>query len=672
VYSHNFFAKKKERMKLTLVLAILLSVLGKAFSQGVPPTLSTIYSGSIAPAALWSDADGNIYGCEPAYHSVFKITGSGARSAFAGTRGTSGVATEGVLAVTALFNTPRTVWGDGEFLYVTDSVNNRIRRISWTSSLINTIVGGGAGAIPVTGELLGTSVALTLPNAMAGSSNGKVYFADFDHVYMLNPKTGLVGMVSFIAGGGNLIGTFAHGDRVSLSDVQGLAVDPTNSFLFVADSGNKVVRKMDLRTGKSIGFAGRVNKENYQLPTKQFENGEVAYKVTLGNPTSVWVDNDGHVFIVDSLFHTISVVRHDKMFLFAGKWPTGAVSNTLATGAAAQVDIEASYIFGDSNKGLLYLSDTRGGIQKITSLAVNVYSSAPTVAPTASPTYAPTTASPTYPPTYAPSTISPTYAPTTVSPTYTPTTASPTYTVTNPPTLLFNYHFDSGDIRASDNQIKDYETGTFRGATGVSLPAGHEPTIDTDIKIIGTGSLQLQSANKQYITIPNLDLGDASVAGITFSFWINSQSNPINNAKVFDFGNGYFKDNIQVIHKTVPTGQTAFVLWVNAGPAGGSGYWVNEGVETYFPLNTWYHFAWTISPTGVWKTYYNGILRFTYPNGNVPRNLLRTGLIGKSFITYDEDTDGGAPYANDHLDEFRVFPKELSAAEVVALATPAP
>jgi DNA-binding beta-propeller fold protein YncE len=78
-------------------------------------------------------------------------------------------------------------------------------------------------------------------------------------------------MVGFLAGGGDRIGTFAHGAHVALSDIQGLAVDSTNNFLFVADSGNKVVRKMDLATGKSIIFAGRVKKENYQLPSKIYE-----------------------------------------------------------------------------------------------------------------------------------------------------------------------------------------------------------------------------------------------------------------------------------------------------------------------------------------------------------------------------------------------------------------
>jgi hypothetical protein len=257
-------------------------------------------------------------------------------------------------------------------------------------------------------------------------------------VYVLTPETGLVGMVSFIAGGGDRIGTFAHGAQVSLKDIQGLAVDPTNNFLFVADSGNKVVRKMDVVSGHSIIFAGRVKKENFVLPSKPFENGETAYKVKFGNPSSVWVDGDGKVFIADSLFHTISVVRHDKIFLFAGKWQSGAISNTLMTGPANQVQIEASHIFGDSNIGVLYLSDgTRGGIQQISPLTVNVYAAtpAPTFLATNIPTIAPTINEPSGVPTSQPSEMpngQPSEQPTS-QPTSRPSTSQPSGQPTGQP-----------------------------------------------------------------------------------------------------------------------------------------------------------------------------------------------------------------------------------------------
>jgi hypothetical protein len=454
-------------MKLLFVLTVLLSFLGRAFSDESAPVVSTKYSGPVSPAGIWSDANGNIYGCETSFHSVFKITSGGVKTNFAGTRGTAGVASEGVLAVNALFNSPRAVWGDGQFLYVTDSANNRIRGVSWTTSLVSTVVGGGAGSILTSGEFLGTSVALTLPNAIAGSSNGKVYFADFGHVYVLNTETGLVGMVSFMAGGGDRIGTFAHGALVSLKDIQGLAVDPTNNFLFVADSGNKVVRKMDVATGKSIIFAGRVKKEKFVLPSKPFENGEAAYKAKFGNPSSVWVGDDGTVFIADSLFHTISVVRHDKIYLFAGKWQSGVISNSLMTGPANQVQIEASHIFGDSSKGLLYLSDgTRGGIQQISPLNVNVY--APTATPTVKPTKNPTS--------------QPTSQPT-VKPTAQATSASP---------LISKTDFDQIAL--------PYPTGIWTDASGNVFVADMGDTHQIYKLSVGTGAVTVFAGTDDFPT----------------------------------------------------------------------------------------------------------------------------------------------------------------------------
>jgi hypothetical protein len=180
-------------MGLFFVLVALGAFFAAAFIQAqttdIAPVVTTIFFFRL----VWSGADGNIYGCETAFHSIFKITSSGVKTDFAGPHGTSGSATEEDSALVALFNSPRAVWVD-EFLYVTDSANNRIRRISWTTSLVTTIVGGGAASIPFSGTVKGTSVALTLPNAIAGSSNGNVYFADFDHVYMLTTSTGLVGL----------------------------------------------------------------------------------------------------------------------------------------------------------------------------------------------------------------------------------------------------------------------------------------------------------------------------------------------------------------------------------------------------------------------------------------------------------------------------------------------
>jgi cell division septation protein DedD len=76
------------------------------------------------------------------------------------------------------------------------------------------------------------------------------------------------------------------------------------------------------------------------------------------------------------------------------------------TGPANQVQIEASHIFGDSSRGVLYLSDgTRGGIQQISPMTIDMYyqTAAPTMSPTNNPTQIPTS-QPTGQPTSSPTT----------------------------------------------------------------------------------------------------------------------------------------------------------------------------------------------------------------------------------------------------------------------------
>jgi hypothetical protein len=627
---HSIQTSGNKTMKLFFLLIVLLSFLGKVFADETAPVVSTLYSGSIVPVGIWSDADGNIYGCEPDFHSVFKITSGGVKTDFAGTRGTAGVAAEGVLASNAFFNTPRTVWGDDQFLYVTDSVNNRIRRISWATSLIATIVGGGAGAILYGGVFPGTSVALTLPNAIAGASNGKVYFADFGHVYLLTPETGMVGMVSAVAGGGNFIGTRAFGANVALSDIQGLAVDPTNNFLFVADSGNKVIRKMDLATGHSIIFAGRVKKENYLLPTKLFKNGGKAFEVTFGNPSSVWVNSNGHVFIADSLYHTVSVVRNDKVYLFAGKFQYSVASSGLTTGPATFVHIEASHIFGDSSKGVLFLSDkTRGGIQKINSLAVNNYATfSPTVSPTTVPTASPSTFVPTVDPTYVP-----TASPSTTAPTTFPTTLNGMV----PDSI---YLLDSLTVQGT--QVGDYASGSL--VYDAALVNGAKIVTNLVVDMDGQDVLSL-SGDNQYVDVPDTTI---PISGLSFASWFSCKDQPYY-TRLFDFGNGPGSNNI-----IFTLGGGGVHVYSSNGYSNMASPGCNNGI--------WDHVVWTMTysagSTSTWTMYLNGV-QYLVQTGNVYPDAitLTKNYLGKSNWDVDPNLIG-------YIARFQMYKTTLTANEV--------
>jgi sugar lactone lactonase YvrE len=96
-----------------------------------------------APSAIRFDAAGNLYFADTAYHVVRSVDTAGIISTLAGT-GQAGYSPDGTAAVSARLGQP---WGlavapDGR-VYLSDSRNNRVRRIAEDGTL-QTVAGGEA------------------------------------------------------------------------------------------------------------------------------------------------------------------------------------------------------------------------------------------------------------------------------------------------------------------------------------------------------------------------------------------------------------------------------------------------------------------------------------------------------------------------------------------------
>jgi sugar lactone lactonase YvrE len=134
-------------------------------------------------SGLAVDTAGNIYVADQGNHTIRKITPSGVVTTLAGVTGGAGYA-DGTGAA-ARFNSPSGIVVDGAGnLYVTDTNNNSIRRI--TSAGVVTTVVGGPGLPPIldaSGRALfpdgvGAAARLNGPGALAIDSAGTLYFAD--------------------------------------------------------------------------------------------------------------------------------------------------------------------------------------------------------------------------------------------------------------------------------------------------------------------------------------------------------------------------------------------------------------------------------------------------------------------------------------------------------------
>ena len=179
-----------------------------------------------SPSALALDTNDNLYIADAGNHRVRKVAPSGLITTVAGS-GVKALSGDGGLAVLASLDTPRGLALDKSgSLYVSDSGNNRVRRVS------------SAGVITTIGE--GPWLA---PRGLVVDSEGNLYVADTDHhrVRRIGPD----GQTATIAGTAQpgFSGDGGPATEARLHFPAAVAVDPGGNLLIV-DSLNDRIRKL--------------------------------------------------------------------------------------------------------------------------------------------------------------------------------------------------------------------------------------------------------------------------------------------------------------------------------------------------------------------------------------------------------------------------------------------
>ena len=230
------------------------AVVRKVDKNGIITTIAgngtSGYSGDEGPAVsaemsnvsgIAFDAAGNMYLADRQNARIRKVALNGTISTFAGT-GVAGFTGDGGPAINATLYSPNSVAFDGAGnLYVADSSNNAIRKIS-PSGIITTVVGTGSTGFGFSGDGGPAAVAqLNDPQSVAFDNAGNLYIADEDNerIRMISPS----GIISSIAGDGtkNFSGDGGPASNSELNLPEGIAVGPNGS-VYVVDSGNKRVR----------------------------------------------------------------------------------------------------------------------------------------------------------------------------------------------------------------------------------------------------------------------------------------------------------------------------------------------------------------------------------------------------------------------------------------------
>jgi len=280
------------------------------------------------------DASGNVYVADTGNSRIRKITPSGAVTSLAGS--TYGFA-DGT-GTAAHFSNPFGVAVDTSGnVYVTDSDNNRIRKIT-PSGVVTT----PAGSTTVSGFADGTGTAAKFyyPIGVAVDTTGNVYVADTNNhrIRKISPS----GLVTTLAGSGAAGFADGTGTAAQFNSPFGVAVDASGN-VYVGDSDNNRIRKIS-PSGVVTTVAGS-GADGYIDGT-----GTAAQ---FSWPAGVAVDASGNLYVVDNSNHRIRTISPSGVVTtLAGSGTNGFADGS---GAAAQFSYPTGVAVDAS--GNVYVAD---------------------------------------------------------------------------------------------------------------------------------------------------------------------------------------------------------------------------------------------------------------------------------------------------------------------------
>jgi sugar lactone lactonase YvrE len=135
----------------------------------------------------------------------------------------------------------------------------------------------------------------------------------------------------------------------------GVAFDPDGN-LIVADTANARIRLVAVRTGRFYGqsmIAGDIYTIAGTGVRGSSGDGGPAARAKLDTPNSVWADQPGDVFIVDSLAGRVRVVAGRTATMFGQAMKAGDIYTVLGPGAVSAAKIYASAAAADAAGNLI-------------------------------------------------------------------------------------------------------------------------------------------------------------------------------------------------------------------------------------------------------------------------------------------------------------------------------
>ena len=327
------------------------------------------------PVGLAVDRSGNLFISDTYASRIRRVdVDTGIISTVAGGGSTLG---DGGPATSARISFPRGVAVDeAGNLFIGDTIDNRVRRVDVVTGIITTVAGTGTYGFSGDGGPA-TQANLRWPRGVAVDRPGNLFIADSSN-YRIRRVDARTGIITTVAGNGSTYsGDGGPATNAGIGFVEEITLDSVGN-LFLGSSGNTNyarVRRVDAFSGIITTVAGN--------GTVGFGgDGGPATSAELDDPIGITVDNSGNLFIGDSANNRVREVRLPPFVAFSptnvtfpaqrvGKTSKPRAISVMNTGTAT-LDISRITISGANAGDFAQTNSCRWGVESGESCRISV------------------------------------------------------------------------------------------------------------------------------------------------------------------------------------------------------------------------------------------------------------------------------------------------------------
>ena len=293
--------------KVVITTGEVTTVAGTAYIYGAADGIGTSAL-FINPRGLVADGAGNLYIADFGNYTLRKMVLATAEvTTLAGAFYSPGNA-DGIGASARFYFPTGLTLGAGS-LFVTDNNNQTVRQVSLATGQVTTVA--GRGSVQGSTDGVGINARFSAPTGMASDGAGRLFVVDTNN-RTVRQITVATGQVTTLAGApynyGNIDGI---GQNASFVNPAGITYDGAGT-LFVADPGSNTIRRIVIATREVTTLAG--------TPGIYGSSDGIGASASFASPQDLTSDGAGNLFVADTGNRTVRkiVVATGEVTTLAG------------------------------------------------------------------------------------------------------------------------------------------------------------------------------------------------------------------------------------------------------------------------------------------------------------------------------------------------------------------